>query len=245
MPRARKRQDRWAHRRGEPRVFAFLWTVFLLAVTTIGFVSVGFGGPVTLDVYRPAARILLVTTVIGITVLWPMTRLAQSLPPRGAAVGPVLRDLAVVMLPVQAVLWPQVWLAAWPRGVVTTIDGVMLAWGLLTAGWLAVAMRMVAARESGESPVASATRTGWMACGAAMVLAAPVAMALGMSGVEVTMLSPLTAIYELTRERAWTGEWGGLGEAHFWPILTVAVAGIALLGIASTGEVRRFAGKRA
>src|SRR5262245_5977866 len=68
----RPRFDRWAHRRGEPRVFAFLWTIYLVGATGLALASVGARGQVPIEVYRPVAQVLLVTVSAGVVIVWPL-----------------------------------------------------------------------------------------------------------------------------------------------------------------------------
>src|SRR5262245_41002258 len=103
--------DPWAHRRGEPRTLAALWLLFLFAATILSVGAVGLFGLVSTDVYRPAARVMLEIVTIGVVVLWPMVRLSQEAPkfPLRAMLG----DCLVILLPTQAVIWPQAltWMA--------------------------------------------------------------------------------------------------------------------------------------
>lgn len=130
--------DPWAHRRGEPRTFVALWIVYLLAATVISIGALGAFGMLSLDVYRPAARSLLVLTAIGIGVLWPMLRLSQEHPRQ--PMRSMLVDFVVVVLPVQALLWPQAlpWMANWSVPLVAGLAAVFAAWGALVSGILAL-----------------------------------------------------------------------------------------------------------
>src|SRR5437867_4288680 len=76
--RPRPRPDPWSHRRGEPRLFAFLWTLFLFAATGITFMTAVSLGGNSADVMRPATRALLALTGAGVVLLWPMVRLSQA-----------------------------------------------------------------------------------------------------------------------------------------------------------------------
>ena len=49
----------WSHRRGEPRIFAFFWTLYLLLATIAAFWSVGAPGTSDPLALRPAARSVL------------------------------------------------------------------------------------------------------------------------------------------------------------------------------------------
>src|SRR5947207_1904454 len=76
--RSRRRADPWAHRRGEPRIFAFLWTLFLFAATGFTFMAAVSMGGTSADVMRPATRALLAVTAAGVVLIWPMVRLSQA-----------------------------------------------------------------------------------------------------------------------------------------------------------------------
>src|SRR5262249_53298101 len=138
------RGDIWAHRRAEPRLFAFLWSVYVLIAvmgSILWLARMPAGSTGASSMYSPAARTLLVVIAAGITVLWPMTRLSQAAPERDP-VGSALADLLVVQLPVQMVIWPMALLANWPGPVVMAVAMLFLAWGLLTGGILALAFAL-------------------------------------------------------------------------------------------------------
>src|SRR5262249_35293851 len=105
--RPRRKPDPWAHRRGEPRLFAFLWTLFLFAPTGATFMAAAPPGGASPDVMRPATRALLAVTAAGVCILWPMVRLSQLADEH--PIAGVIQDLVVVLIPAQAVIWPQ-WL---------------------------------------------------------------------------------------------------------------------------------------
>ncbi|MFN0131514.1 MAG: hypothetical protein ACKVW3_03125 [Phycisphaerales bacterium] len=224
--------DPWAHRRGEPRVFAFLWTAFLFAATVLTFVAVASRGHGDVALMRGAARTLMVIVAAGVVVLWPMVRLSQQ-PPRNPLTS-TAQDLVVVMIPVQAVVWPQwvLWLAHWPADVVGAVASVMLAWGVLVGGVLAMTQQQralpAARRDQAADP-----GLWWMAgIAAAVVMASGLAVA-GLSKEADAcrsewMLSPITAVLELTRDRAWTGRSAATTRAHW-----VWIAGIGGVGLAA------------
>lgn len=225
------RADRWAHRRGEPRVFVLLWTTYLFTGTLLTLTGVGLGGYVSPDVYRPAARLLMVTVAVGVAVLWPMIRLSQAAPSGGAA-GATAQDLFIVLLPAQAVIWPQYWLAGWSLPVLLAIAALLSAWALVIGGLLAVALSRLGGKGG-----ATGQRSRWMT-------AVIVVTAFGMLGAFLDrddqpgmpagrgraawMLSPLTGVVEITRDRSWTGQPAAVYREHVLAILWIAGASAPL-----------------
>jgi len=192
-------RDPWAHRRGEPRVFAFLWTVYVMLAVG-GSVLWASRFAALASSFGPAARVMLVVLAVGATVLWLMVRLSQASPARAAAAH-VLTDCAIILTPVQLVLWPLAVLAGWPLGVVAAIAALMAAWTLLVGGVLAIALGGTRASAPGEMVLLA--RTAWMLVILALVGWAPLVMAsLGSAStpapVWLAPLSPLTAIPALT-----------------------------------------------
>lgn len=222
------RNDPWAHRRGEPRIFAFFWTLFVLIAVAGSLVWVARFAVVTSGTYGPAGRIMLMVVAVGATVLWPMVRLSQASPPR-PVVGHIAADAWIVLLPIQIVLWPLVFLANWPLNVVGGVAAVFVVWTALAGGVLAVAL---AGRRVGEfGSQGLVWRTIWMLILLVAVLSAP-ALMLGCksTGVAVpdwlAMLSPITSIGELTGR-------GMSGPQH--PVSGVQwefILGIGLLAVA-------------
>jgi hypothetical protein len=230
-------QDRWAHRRGEPRVFAFLWTIFLFAATATTFLAAVSAGYATPEVMRPATRALLAVVLCGVTVLWPMVRLSQA--PDHHPIGATIQDLVVVLIPAQAVIWPQWlgWLGRWPLPVISAVAALCVAWGLLTGGLLALAQTSHALAAARRRPGQPAR---WMCAFIALSLAGAVpAAAMLSSSVASTdpiqepfraswMLSPIPAIYELTRDRSWSGISAVVTNEHWKAIGLTAAAAIPL-----------------
>ena len=234
--------DPWAHRRGEPRTFAALWLLFLFAATILSVGAVGIFGLMTTDVYRPAARVMIEAITVGVVILWPMVRLSQEAPER--PVRAMLVDAVLVIGPVQAVLWPQAltWMAAWPARVVGAVAGLMAGWGLLIAGLLAL---YFAAHARHALP-----RWAMMALIILLVGIGPVAFALRSQGpaagpgVDWLMTSPLTGVYEITRDRLWTGQAAAIDQRHrvaLW-LTWCAAAGVWATAWLASGRPRAMAG---
>jgi hypothetical protein len=215
--------DRWAHRRGEPRVFVLLWTTFLFTATLLTLTGVGLGGYVTADVYRPAARMLMLTVAAGIALLWPMIRLSQDTPAHAPAAA-TAQDVFIVLLPTQAVIWPQYWLAGWPIPVLLAISALLTAWALVVGGVLALALgRLAGAGHAARAwwMVGLLVLTTWGALGAFLDRGDQPGMPSNRGRV-AWMLSPLTGVAELTRDRSWTGRPAAVYREHVLAILWTA-----------------------
>lgn len=234
---ARKGAD-WSHRRDEPRGLALAWTIYLM-LTTLGSLAPAFGlGRFDADVYRPAARLLMVLVMVGLVVLWPMVRLAQL----GRVESPgrfVSRDLIVLLLPALTLVWPQVILADWPASVVGALTGVLVAWSLVTGAVLVFWSRV------GGSRVVP----GWgvmvfvlcVVAGSPLVLWRSGVLDLGAVDQGVTrgwMWTPVTGVWELVRDRAWSGRPARVGAAHWFRVLWLLAggAGVFMLSLWSSGR---------
>lgn|GEM_PF-867645 len=232
----------WSHRRAEPRALALLWTVFLLLATVWTFVSAGADGLMSVESYRASARGLLTVMMVGVSLLWPIARLSQTLPTEGGLRGSA-KDVFVVVFPAQAILWPQALLARWPVEVMAASVSLLTAWALVVGGLLAVALRTPGG-ERGEG--ASWALSGWGAAGWSCVfvglgLCGPVVV-MGWSwasgGFEVEdalsragwMLSPWTGQAELVRDRSWTGRSAWASPSHWRWIGVISAFGLAAWG---------------
>lgn len=225
----------WSHRRGEPRLFAILWMVYLMAASGVMLAGVAAANAISPSVTRPAATAMLIAAMIGVTVLWPMVRLSQAAPER--PVRAVAGDLLVMLPPAYALVLPQAFwfLSSWPIGVVLAIGGAFTAWGVLVGGVLAVAL--LAVRRGG--------RTAWMLVFLAITLGAPVLLGAGIVGSATApnagptpgwMGSPITAVLEIARPRVATGQSARVWAGH-WRLLgaTAAIGGIAWV-LAGVGQ---------
>lgn len=243
--------DRWAHRRGEPRVFAFMWTLYLLAATLLGFGSLGAVGAIHASTYRTVARIILVTVSVGIVVVWPMTRLSQVKPARNG-VRLAWADFVVVVLTIQAVVVPQVFLPfGWSKSIVIAISLILSAWIFAVAGLLAVALRPGSRRAAQSPPVHGWL---WMLVIILLTFAIPAGLLVSTSSGTAAgtrsgtsneirrawLASPVTGVYELTRRRPHTSiapvldrnDWIVIGS----PAAIGAVFWLVALGFRSRDE---------
>jgi hypothetical protein len=230
--------DRWAHRRGEPRTFAFLWTLFLFAATATTFLAVLSSGSSSPDVMRPATRILLAVTATGIVLVWPMIRLSQTAD-RNPIIG-VAQDLVVILIPVQAVIWPQWlgWLGRWPFEVIAAVAALAVAWAVLTGSLLALAQAShlrAAARVAGDGPVRWPAWK-WMLVFIALAVAGMIPALLTSSAAPshldqeslrpAWMLCPALGVFEITRDRAWRGVSAAVTPGHWLTLGGIALASL-------------------
>lgn len=202
--------DRWAHRRGEPRVLALLWSVYLFGAAISTVMRIPVLGMTDLRFVQNASRMLLLLIAVGLVVLWPMVRLSQA-PPRRPLLATAL-DLLLLNATLQAVVWPLTWLGKWPLAVTGGVALTLLTWSLLVGGVVACGT----ARRAGFG------RTIWMTLSVLLVGGAPAfAIVAGASGGpiadELALASPLTAVYALTTgpsglspamdATTWAGAW--------------------------------------
>lgn len=230
----------WSHRRGEPRIFAFFWTLYLLFATVAAFWSVGAPGSNDPLALRPAARAVLATITVGIALLWPMTRLSQEVPnPRVGRVSRMVgQDLIVLLIPAQAIIWPQIAMAAWPVSVVAALACSLTVWAIFLGSLLTIAIVITGER-----------RGWWMLVFVALAGFGPL-LALGPGGAFSHgddsfdwwwMTSPITTGFEIARDRPWTGAAAAVIEGHWWAIGVVGVLGIlAWCFVAAMGLFRGF-----
>lgn len=133
------RVDRWAHRRVEPRGLALMWTLYLLGVTVMCFWTPATAAGLDPLAGRYSSRLLLIAVAVGYCVLWPMVRLCQAFPAEGG-VRAVGKDLMVMIVPTQAVIWPLTFLALWPLSVASALAASSLAWTLVVGALLAIGL---------------------------------------------------------------------------------------------------------
>ena len=132
-----KRVDKWAHRRVEPRGLALLWTMYLLGVTLVCFWTPALSAGLDVLSGRYSSRLVLVAVAFGYAVLWPMLRLCQVFPSEGG-LRSVGKDLIVMVIPTQAVIWPLAFLALWPLSVAACVAASAMGWTFLVGAILAI-----------------------------------------------------------------------------------------------------------
>ncbi|MFK7759812.1 MAG: hypothetical protein AB8C13_07695 [Phycisphaerales bacterium] len=238
----------WSHRKGEPRVFAVLWMIFLLSSTAMMFARLSTGYTISPSVSSPAAREMLVLVVFGMSILWPMVRFSQKIA-RPSIVAASIRDMIVVLIPLQAVIWPQrlVVLGGWTLDVVAAMALHTFAWGLVIAGLISIGSILIAGSSNDRI-----TRM-WMMLGTALVVfMVPVIELVTLKGAPLSvahanlgwMLSPVTGILEITANRNELGRPAMVFGAHFRIITAVGLVGIALLLFARSLENAKWVARR-
>jgi hypothetical protein len=238
-----KNRPDWGHRRGEPRVFTLLWMIYLMGATVLMFSSMATAFSISTDVTRPAARTMFIMVAVGFSVLWPMVRFSQ----RAILSGHVrfaIRDALVLSIPMQAIIWPQTLpvLANWSIEVVAAISAFFIAWIIILAGVQAFASQSIQ-RNNGSELV----RITWMLIIILLVFGAPIFGSITVLGVESTvseprigwMLSPITGLLEIVRDRDELGSNVQVFSEHWRVIIALLCVGGALLLVAKANEVAR------
>ncbi len=223
----------WSHRKGEPRVFALLWMIYLLLATAMMFASLASGYTVAPRISRPITREMLVVVIFGMAVLWPLVRLSQTIAPPSVVASSV-RDMIVILIPLQAILWPVqfIVLGGWSFDVVLALSAHFAAWALVIAGLISL----------GSILIARSSNSYWVrVCAMFVVLVAifvvPLIELISLKGASVGMahanlgwmLSPMTGVLEITADRGPLGQPAVVFSAHFRIIAAVACVGLALL----------------
>lgn len=184
--------DPWAHRKGEPRPLALLWSLYLMASALVTLLRVRSLTMPTTEQFAFGCRSMVLMVMIGVAVLWPMVRLSQQFPKRRNL--SLLADLVVLLIPVQAVVWPMPLLTHWPISVTAAVVASIVSWSMFSAGVLALAYTFSAA----------VPRWWWMGACVLCALAAPAielwtrGLGAGSTGSEGALGSPLTAVWGLT-----------------------------------------------
>lgn len=243
--RTPKNAPDWSHRRGEPRVFVLLWTVYLMFCAAAMFAR--SGGMASFDpvAFRPSARLGLLMLMVGVGLLWPLMRLSQAMPREGG-VRATLKDAAIIIVTGHALILPQLWLARWDGQVVLALSLLFVLWTLLTGAVIACTQGPPTGGEGGDPR--SGTRSVGVLCCLALVLSGGL-VALADAGRQpgadaiasrpAWMLSPLTAIYEIARDRPWTGRPAMIGPAHRASLGATAIAAGGAWGVAFVACRRR------
>ncbi len=219
--------DRWSHRRGEPRTFAFLWAIYLMLGSIIALGVVLAGGIVTLDAYQPLSRALVVTLTVGVMVFWPLIRLSQAAPPEGSRLA-VLKDLAVVLIPLQAVVWPQMFLARWNINIVEATSLAIIAWGLLVGALLVIAIRSNMTWRSAWMLLVVVLAIGGAGIAIVSGLTSPDLLRPRRPGAAHTLVlaSGAGLVADISADRSWSGAWALVLPEHWRAVRwTYGVAG--------------------
>jgi hypothetical protein len=132
--------DPWAHRKGEPRVFTLLWAVYLMAGAMMTLFAARSLGSPSARQYQMGSVAMIQIILVGVSLLWPATRLSQSRPRR--VIAATWMDLAAVMIPAQAAIWPMPLLARWPLEVSAALAAWTAGWSVLVGAFVARGMAM-------------------------------------------------------------------------------------------------------
>jgi len=238
----------WSHRKGEPRVFALLWMIFLLATTAFMFARLAKGYSISPSLSRPASREMLVIIALGMSVLWPMTRFSQTIP-RPSIVAASLRDMIVILIPMQAIIWPQrlIVLGGWSSPVVVALALHTAAWALLIAGVVSIGSILIAGSNHHNR-----TRVLVMLASLLVVFVVPLIELITLKGAPISpahanlgwMLSPVTGILEITADRSVLGQPAKVFNAHFRMIAAIACVGLAFLIFGRALENAKWVARR-
>jgi len=178
--------DPWAHRKGEPRPLALMWASYICVSAALTIFSVSFITIPSHDQFAYACRALFVMLAVGATVLWPMVRLSQQFPRR--SMRSVLIDTLVILIPVQAVLWPMPMLTKWSYEINGALAANFGAWTVLAGAILLI----------GFTSAGHAARTLWTLLCVLTIVAAPLAYVLTSAPHIVLWLSPITSVFQIT-----------------------------------------------
>lgn len=219
-------------------MLALLWMIYLMGISAIMFTRLSAGLSVSPSISRPASREMLVLASVGIGILYPLVRVSQRSARR--PIASALRDALVLLVPLQAVLWPQllIVLGGWNIDVVLALVAHFAAWTLVAAGLVATA-QVVIERDRGAHR--SLRRAIAMFAILAAMLIAPVLELTTLRGAAAgirdanpgLMLSPITGVMEITRDRSATGVAASVGPLHFRLIGGIGCVGVALILLAS------------
>lgn len=231
-------RDRWAHRRTEPRPFALLWIIYLIAAALISFGIAGTFAYPSAELYKHATRVMLFLACMGVAIFWPMLRLSQARPEKPRL--SVVLDLLVLLPPLQCVVWPQAfdWMSRWTFGVVLGVSLASIGWSLIVGAVLALALSAeptsLATRER------TSRRSLWMIVFlAATVLGPACSLSLPTIGDcdPWLMASPVGSTLEILRQRSWSPAGHAMTVGHWWGVAsTWGVAIVAWILVAVVGR---------
>lgn len=227
-PQPESARDPLAHRRAEPRAFAFFWTCWLLAVTAISIGRLGGAGLRSYEIYRPSARIMLTGVFVGCAVFWPLIRLSQERP--GRPLKSLLGDAIVVVAPSTVIMISQSLpgMAGWSISITAFLLAYLIAWALGLAAGISLIMNTGVSRALGM--------TMCLAVATVAPLVGLLTVDPGSTSEEMNpwlMASPFTVTYEVTRDRFWTGNTAVILREHVVMLGGVALAACGMLWRAS------------
>ena len=136
--------DPWAHRKGEPRLFALLWAVYLMAGSLLTiFAGRGIGSSSARQLEFASLGFLTIAG-FGAAVLFPMVRLSQASPER--VVRSLMVDWLVVCAPLVVVVPWLPLLTRWPFEVSLAATAQVCGWALAGAGLAGVGLALCSRR---------------------------------------------------------------------------------------------------
>lgn len=204
VPALRKgADDPWAHRKGEPRVLALLWAMYLMAGSLLTvFAGQGIDSSSARQLEFASLGFVSVAAFGG-AVLFPMVRLSQAAP--AAAWRALLVDVVVVSAPMAVVIPALPFLTRWPFAVSIAITVQVCGWVVLVGGFVA----LVLARGGGPSGDVGGGARAWamavvvlLVCGGPMLdIGWRVVDPLGF-GAGALLASPLTGPWVVSSSEA-------------------------------------------
>lgn len=240
----KNKPDPYAHRRGEPRSFIALWIIYVVGAIVLTLTTLGARGFIQVDVYRAGLMRLMLALMIGVVLVWPMVRLSQRGPSK--PVRSFVVDAAIVFVPIMGVVLPQSlpWMELWSLGVSGCIALWCAAWSLVVAGVLAIVFSQTV------DPPPSLRMAGAAVLALLCVMPAfflPFVSSAQVRGSEGSgqglyftswlLASPVTGLWDMLRDRSWSGSPARIAREHWsagWTVLWVGLlmlAAGALLGL--------------
>ncbi|MHC4107198.1 MAG: hypothetical protein ACYSTY_03835 [Planctomycetota bacterium] len=174
-----------------PRGLILLASIWLIG-SWIGAIGLRMPVQPSAASYEPGVRLMLIGLTAGLLIGWPLLRLSQrasSFPARQAVL-----DLIVLLALVQVVIWPVRLVTTWSTLRTAALDATLTGWVVLAG---AIVASTTGSNRAGPRHVAMA------ACVGMCVLSPAVAwlgVESGFDAIELTWLSPLTAVYALAGE---------------------------------------------
>ena len=206
-----------------PRGLIFASSMWLIGSWLI---ALGLRSPVQPSAasYTPGVRVMLLCTMIGLMIAWPLYRLSQR--HSRWPIQQTMLDLTVLLSLMQVVVWPLRLVTPWSALRTLAIDLTMIGWALLAGA--AVASAIGGARGGPRS-------LAMIACLALCLLGPLLAWVGVMAGgnwMELVELSPLMAVQTLTGEgsaRVTEAAWRwiallGVASVSAWIVLLMAMA---------------------
>lgn len=230
----KNKPDPYAHRRGEPRSFIALWVLYVVGAILLSLTALGARGFLDMGVYRVGLSRLMVALVAGLVLVWPMLRLSQVGPRQ--VVRSFVGDWCIVMMPLMGVVLPQAlpWMDVWPAAFACCVTLWCGAWGLVVVG---VLCNVFATRED-ASHGARMLGIGVLALACLVPVAflpfvetRPQGSGQGLLFTAWLLPSPIGGMWDMLRDRGWSGSAARLAPQHWTASLVVLGVGVLLVAI--------------